>query len=105
MIIFMKKNYFVIIGACALLTAGTTAIGQSQPKGFKYIDKSNMDQSVKPGDNFYLYANGRWLKNNPCLPAKPDGAVLICCGRKASNACEPVAGSRSQYQPKTDYTK
>lgn len=29
----------------------------------KYIDKANMDLSVKPGDNFYQYANGGWLKN------------------------------------------
>ncbi|MGC4100845.1 M13 family metallopeptidase [Ferruginibacter sp.] len=28
----------------------------------KYIDKANMDLSVKPGDNFYQYANGGWLK-------------------------------------------
>jgi Predicted metalloendopeptidase len=24
-----------------------------------------MDTTVKPGDNFYLYANGAWLKNHP----------------------------------------
>ncbi|MBE7171453.1 MAG: M13 family metallopeptidase [Williamsia sp.] len=34
----------------------------------KFIDPVNMDQSVKPGENFYLYANGNWLKNNP-VPA------------------------------------
>src|SRR5258706_13253974 len=28
----------------------------------KYIDRANMDLSVKPGDNFYEYANGSWLK-------------------------------------------
>ncbi|MDX5422833.1 MAG: M13 family metallopeptidase [Hymenobacteraceae bacterium] len=28
-----------------------------------------MDLSVKPGDDFYAYANGVWLKNNP-VPAK-----------------------------------
>lgn len=36
----------------------------------KYIDKANMDLSVKPGDNFYLYANGSWLKNNPVPGSK-----------------------------------
>jgi putative endopeptidase len=30
----------------------------------KYIDKANMDLSIKPGDNFYQYANGGWLKTN-----------------------------------------
>lgn len=36
----------------------------------KYIDKSNMDLSVKPGDNFYLYANGNWKKINPVPASK-----------------------------------
>ena len=35
----------------------------------KFIDPANMDLSVKPGDDFYTYANGTWLKNNP-VPAK-----------------------------------
>lgn len=35
----------------------------------KYIDPANMDPSVKPGDNFYEYANGAWLKKN-VIPAK-----------------------------------
>ena len=35
----------------------------------KFIDPANMDLSVKPGDDFYTYASGNWLKNNP-VPAK-----------------------------------
>ncbi|HZZ19316.1 MAG TPA: M13 family metallopeptidase [Opitutaceae bacterium] len=33
------------------------------------MDPSTMDLSVKPQDNFYLYANGTWLKNNT-IPAQ-----------------------------------
>lgn len=29
------------------------------------IDKANMDLSVKPGTDFYRYAAGGWMKNNP----------------------------------------
>ncbi len=29
-----------------------------------------MDLTVKPGDDFYQYANGTWLKNNPVPPSK-----------------------------------
>ena len=36
----------------------------------KFIDPANMDLSVKPGDNFYLYANGTWLKNTPIPGSK-----------------------------------
>ena len=32
------------------------------------IKAENMDLSVKPGTDFYLYACGGWIKNNP-LPA------------------------------------
>src|SRR3569623_1642025 len=35
----------------------------------KFIDPANMDLSVKPGDDFFEYANGTWLKENP-IPAK-----------------------------------
>ena len=39
-------------------------------KTMKFIDTANMDLSVKPGDNFFLYANGTWLKDNPVPPSK-----------------------------------
>ena len=32
------------------------------------FDLKNMDTSVKPEDDFYLYANGAWLKNTPIPP-------------------------------------
>ncbi len=32
------------------------------------VDESSMDKKVNPGSNFYLYANGTWLANNP-VPA------------------------------------
>lgn len=35
----------------------------------KFIDPANMDTTVRPGDDFFEYANGAWLKNNP-IPAK-----------------------------------
>ncbi len=49
-----------------LLSAGISSFAQTT----KYIDKANMDLSVKPGDNFYQYANGTWIKNNPVPASK-----------------------------------
>jgi putative endopeptidase len=59
----------------SFIGAVTTALVAFAPPGGKnkkpkYIDKSNMDLSVKPGDNFYLYANGSWIKNNPVPASK-----------------------------------
>jgi putative endopeptidase len=33
------------------------------------LSAANMDTTVKPGDDFYRFANGNWLKNNP-IPAE-----------------------------------
>jgi putative endopeptidase len=63
------KNFIkvLVIGASAAAMLAFTPPGG---KKSKYIDKGNMDLSVKPGENFYLYANGGWLKNNPVPSSK-----------------------------------
>lgn len=46
----------------------TTSTGSSLPEGVKFIEPSYIDSTVKPGDDFYQFANGTWLKNN-AIPA------------------------------------
>lgn len=36
----------------------------------KLLDPANMDTAVRPGENFFMYANGAWLKNNPIPESK-----------------------------------
>ncbi len=74
----MRMRYslqLMVYATCILISSLTYAgPGKKDPKpgsnSIKYIDKSNMNLSVKPGDNFYLYANGNWLKNNPVPASK-----------------------------------
>ena len=47
-----------------LVALGVTACTLSNPMKSK-IDKANFDTNIKPGDDFYEYANGGWMKNNP----------------------------------------
>ena len=47
----------------ALLISSTTAFAQSNLSSG--IDKNNMDLSVKPGDDFFRYAAGNWMKTHP----------------------------------------
>ncbi|HQY12022.1 MAG TPA: M13 family metallopeptidase [Ferruginibacter sp.] len=62
----MKRIVFVLVLA-GFFVAPPVSIAQ---QARKFIDPANMDLSVKPGDNFYLYANGNWIKNTPVPPSK-----------------------------------
>ena len=65
-----KKTLFA--SAFALFAAGslgTTALAQRAADA-KLLEPSNIDRAVKPGDNFYMFANGSWLKNNPIPPSE-----------------------------------
>lgn len=37
--------------------------GEEAKSEIKLLDRANMDTTVSPGENFFLYANGAWLKN------------------------------------------
>lgn len=57
----------------ALLVAGMigmTGCGNEQKGNAKVpaIDPANMDLSVKPGTDFYLYSNGGWMQKNQLKP-------------------------------------
>ena len=47
-------------------SARASAASPSKPQlGTWGYDAAGMDRSVKPGDDFYNYANGLWVKNTP----------------------------------------
>lgn len=53
-----------------LFVINTSVFSQEndKPKQLKGFSVEYMDQSIKPGDDFYKYVNGTWLKNNPVPP-------------------------------------
>ncbi len=68
----MNNNYLkvVLFGAASLFALSANAQHDSPAKKkVVLIDKSNMDLTVSPGEDFYNYASGTWIKNNP-VPAK-----------------------------------
>ena len=60
----MKKKLSLFV-----LSVGIFFSTSITAQNFKFIDKSNMNLSVKPGDDFVEYSNGIWVKNHP-IPAK-----------------------------------
>jgi predicted metalloendopeptidase len=62
------------------------------------IDVAAMDRSVAPGDDFYGFANGAWLKATPIPPDKSSygvGAILVDETRKRTVALIQAAAARS----------
>jgi Peptidase family M13 len=60
--------------ACALLAlAALTVYPQDAPAPETHgIVVASMDHSVKPGDDFYRYANGDWIKRTEIPPDRSD---------------------------------
>ena len=46
-------------------------------KGMKGLDPSNFDLNVSPKDNFFLFSNGGWMKNNPIPAEYPNWNTFI----------------------------
>ena len=59
----MRSSFLLAASVVALLpfAAAATAISPKATLGTFGIDTSQMDRSIKPGDDFYRYVNGKWL--------------------------------------------
>ncbi len=56
---------FHLISLSALLLVGASSCKRehaSEKNAMSYFDRAGMDSTTKPGDNFFLYANGAWMK-------------------------------------------
>jgi len=63
----MKQFYGFFVLAFVILASCSTNVKErmTTSKQMKPLDTSNMSLSVDPGKDFYRYANGQWMKNNP----------------------------------------
>lgn len=64
----MRNISLFLISLFAITTSVYSQV-DDKPKKLKGFSVEYMDKSVKPGDDFYKYVNGTWLKNNPVPPA------------------------------------
>ena len=73
---------FARTAACALLAlAAVVAHAQDAPKPDTHgIAVGNMDPSVKPGDDFFEYANGDWIKRTEIPPDRGRVSVFSILG-------------------------
>ena len=71
----MKSVFYILLASTALAGASAAATAEGTPVaqavsakaefGTFGFDEAGMDRAVKPGDDFYQYANGEWTKRTP----------------------------------------
>lgn len=61
----MNKSLLALSVAALLIACGTEPPPSSTETLRQDILAANIDSSVRPGDDFFLFACGTWLKNNP----------------------------------------
>jgi len=60
-------NSILAISAVVAVGFASCKSGEGEQAGkgkdFKFLDRANMDTTVSPGENFFLYAGGAWLRS------------------------------------------
>jgi putative endopeptidase len=98
----VKLTYRLITSLVALLAISLLCLGLSQEAQQKSrqthgIQIANMDRAVKPGDNFFDYCNGGWLKRTQIPNDKASIGVfdhlIDISNKRTSDLIEEVAKS------------
>ncbi|MBX6325640.1 MAG: M13 family metallopeptidase [Chthoniobacterales bacterium] len=98
----MRKSFILL---ALFLGAALTLRAESQPQEEQKpppLDPRNMDASVKPQDDFYLYANGGWLKSNPVPPDYSRWSSFDELSEKNLNALHKIAEKAASTKSSAD---
>jgi putative endopeptidase len=64
----MRNAYLKLAFAASLLLPLVAPAASQQARTSHGLDLAGMDKSVNPGDDFFAYANGGWLKSTEIPP-------------------------------------
>ena len=85
------------MAACISFGISTGMQAQELKSG---IDKTNLNTTVKPGDDFYEYAAGNWLKTHPLDAVHPmNGAFIDLDEQNRDRIKELIAEYASKQMP------
>jgi len=88
------KSFITIVSslACALGLLAEPQASQKQPP----LDPNNRDSSVKPGDDFFLFANGNWIKRTEIPPEYSRWGAFNELIERNNDALHTIAEKASQ---------
>ena len=89
----MIRMFPFLFLACALgVSAGT-------PPAAPGIDTAGMDRAVAPGDDFYAYANGAWIKDAVIPPDRssfgPDDLLVELTAKRTADLIKEAAAKKA----------
>ncbi len=65
----------LLILLATVTSAGAQDIASNDQNTVKAFDPANMNLSAKPGDDFFEYVNGNWIKNHPVSADKTSNSA------------------------------
>ncbi|MEJ0027445.1 MAG: M13 family metallopeptidase [Rhizomicrobium sp.] len=84
--------------ALVVLALAATAAAADVPAAVHGVQRANMDTSVRPGDDFNLYANGNWLKTAVIPPDQASWGSFSTLRDKAARRTADLIGDIAKIQ-------
>src|SRR6266536_269703 len=93
------KSFITIITSVVCSFAAVVAAPQGQTEqNLPPLDANNRDSSVKPGDDFFLFANGNWIKQTEIPPEYSRWGAFNELIERNNDALHTIAEKASQTQ-------
>jgi putative endopeptidase len=104
---FARRSLLLIGSMCLALVAcsrapenpGIVAPAPHAAIGAWGVDLANMDLSIKPGDDFYKYVNGRWLSSNQIPPDRSLWGSFVQLAAKTEAQVHDILEALSPQAP------
>ncbi|MGE0493911.1 MAG: M13 family metallopeptidase [Vulcanimicrobiota bacterium] len=86
----MKRLFLALAILCCLPAWAAPPTG---------LDPADMDTTVSPAENFYLYANGGWMKRNPIPSDRPRWGTFNVLAENNQAVCREILEELGRQNP------
>src|SRR5262245_41875029 len=103
----MRPSAALLLVAIAACTPSAPAVRTAAPAAAAApIDREGMDRPVAPGNDFFAYANGGWIKSHEIPPDRSQyGTGAIVQELTAKRTAELIDEAARDAQPGSDARK